>query len=95
VIEGTFIGNSRVETKFGMLTVHCAHKHAKGDNIHLLVRPLLAEQELNLISGIVTDVIFQQDRFKVTLDNGLYVYLPQAPKVGKKIKVKVKVECLA
>jgi ABC-type Fe3+/spermidine/putrescine transport system ATPase subunit len=95
VIEGTYIGDSKVTTKFGMLTVHCAHKHAKGDNVHLLVRPLLDENEPNIIQRIVTDVIFQQDRFKVTLDNGLYVYLPQTPKVGKKIKVRVKVECLA
>jgi spermidine/putrescine transport system ATP-binding protein len=95
VIEGTYVGDSKVTTKFGMLTVHCAHKHAKGDNVHLLVRPLLAEQEPNLISGIVTDVIFQQDRFKVTLDNSLYVYLPQAPKAGERLEVRVKVECLA
>ena len=47
------------------------------------------------ISGVVSDVIFQQDRFKVTLDNGLYVYLQEAPKVGQKIEVQVKVECLA
>jgi ABC-type Fe3+/spermidine/putrescine transport system ATPase subunit len=95
VIEGTYSGDSKVETKFGKLTVRCAHKHSKGDNVHLLVRPLLEENEPNIIQGIVTDVIFQQDRFKVTLDNGLYVYLPQTPKVGKKIKVRVKVECLA
>jgi spermidine/putrescine transport system ATP-binding protein len=95
VIEGTYIGDSKVTTKFGKLIVHCAHKHAKGDNVHLLVRPLLDENEPNIIQGIVTDVIFQQDRFKVTLANGLYVYLPQTQKVGKKIQVRVKVECLA
>jgi ABC-type Fe3+/spermidine/putrescine transport system ATPase subunit len=95
VIEGTHIGNSKVETKFGILTSRCAHKHSKGEHVHLLARPLSAAKEPNLISGIVTDVIFQQDRFKVTLDNGLYVYLPQAPKVGERIEVRVKVECLA
>jgi ABC-type Fe3+/spermidine/putrescine transport system ATPase subunit len=94
VIQGTYIGTSKVETKFGILTVRCAHKHSKGDHIHLLVRPLPAEKEPNVLQGIVTDVIFQQDRFKVTLENGLYVYLPHAPQVGEKIKVGVKVECL-
>ncbi|MCI0554498.1 MAG: hypothetical protein L0287_26415, partial [Anaerolineae bacterium] len=50
---------------------------------------------VNTVQGIVTDVIFQQERFKVTLDNGLYFYLSEAPKVGEKISVTVKVECLA
>jgi len=95
VIEGTYITKSKAETKFGMLTIHCQHKHQKGEMVHLLARPLSSEKEPNLMQGIVTDVIFQQDRFKVTLDNGLYIYLPQAPKLGKKIEVRVKVECLA
>jgi ABC-type spermidine/putrescine transport systems, ATPase components len=94
VIEKTTKGEWKVESGFGVFVVHCNHKHSKGDNVHLLVRPLSAEQEPNIIWGIVTDVIFQQDRFKVTLDNGLYVYLPQAPKVEEKIEVRVKVECL-
>jgi ABC-type Fe3+/spermidine/putrescine transport system ATPase subunit len=95
VIEKTSNGEWKVESGFGVLAIRCVHKHAKGENVHLLARPLSAEQEPNIISGIVTDVIFQQDRFKVTLDNGLYVYLPQAPKVGETIEVRVKVECLA
>jgi ABC-type Fe3+/spermidine/putrescine transport system ATPase subunit len=94
VIQGIYIGAAKVETKIGILTVRCAHKHAKGDNVHLLVRPLSAGKEPSMLEGIVTDAIFQQDRFKVNLDNGLYVYLPQAPQVGEKIKVRVKVECL-
>ena len=48
-----------------------------------------------MIGGIVADAIFQQDRFKVTLENGLYVYLANAPRVGEKLEVRVKVECLA
>ena len=49
----------------------------------------------NVLSGVVSDVIFQQERFKVIFDNELYVYLSEAPKVGEKISVRVKVECLA
>jgi ABC-type Fe3+/spermidine/putrescine transport system ATPase subunit len=81
IMEGTYIGRSQ----------------AKGENVHLLARPLSvdAKREPNVIQGIVSDVIFQQDQFKVTLDNGLYIYLPNAPKVGERIKVPVKVECLA
>ena len=85
----------KLETDHGSFTVKCAHNHSKGDKVHLLARPLPAESEPNVIQGIVADVLFQQDRFKVTFENGLYVYLEDAPKVGQKISVKVKVECLA
>jgi ABC-type Fe3+/spermidine/putrescine transport system ATPase subunit len=98
-----------VESHFGIFTVQCEPEPQNGDYIHLLVRPLSEDSRaerseplgessrsaVNTISGIVTDVIFQQDRYKVTFDNGLYVYLPRAPKVGEKIKLRVKVECLA
>ena len=53
------------------------------------------ERVETLLQGVVSDVIFQQERFKVVFDNGLYVYLSEAPKVGEKISVQVKVECLA
>jgi ABC-type Fe3+/spermidine/putrescine transport system ATPase subunit len=91
------IGNSKwkVESGVGIFTVSCTQEHFRGDDVHLLVRPLPAEKEANLIEGVVRDVIFQQDQFKVTLDQGLYVYLPHAPKVGEKINVRVKIECLA
>lgn len=93
----------KVESKFGDLVVNCRHGHSKGDQVHLLSRPLSSanarvegsRNEPNAIVGVVTDVIFQQDRFKVTLDNGLYVYLQEAPRVGETIEVRVKVECLA
>jgi spermidine/putrescine transport system ATP-binding protein len=95
VIEKTRNGEWKVGCEIGVFLIRGADKHSKGDTVHLLIRPLTAGKESNVIHGIVTDVIFQQDRFKVTLDNGLYVYLPQAAKVGEKIEVRVKVECLA
>ncbi|HSB02828.1 MAG TPA: ABC transporter ATP-binding protein [Anaerolineae bacterium] len=95
IIEGIYIGKSEVETRFGKLTVRCDHKHQRGDNVYLLARPLPAGGEGNAMRGVVSDVIFQQDRFKVVLDNSLHVYLPEAPKVGEEIEVRVKVECLA
>ena len=95
IIEGTYVGNSKAVTAVGELTVPCEHKHQKGEKVHLLARPLPAEKDSTIIEGIVTDVIFQQDRFKVTLDNGLYIYLQESPKVGEGIKARLKVECLA
>ena len=100
IIEGEVRGKRKegiweIEGNFGMFTVSCRHEHQKGERVHLLARPLPDGRDAIVLRGTVTDVIFQQDRFKVTLDSGLYVYLPEAPKVGEKIEVRVKVECLA
>jgi len=96
ILEGEVISEKgEVKSSFGVFTVDCDHKYSKGEKVHLLARPLPAESEPNVIRGTVTDVIFQQDRFKVTLDNDLYVYLPNAVRVGEQIEVRVKVECLA
>jgi hypothetical protein len=96
-VEGRKDEVLEIESALGTFTVRCEHKHQIGEPIRLLARPLPAESgpEPNLLSGVVADVIFQPDRFKVALDNGLYVYLSQAPKVGERIEVPVKVECLA
>lgn len=94
IIEGKRISKSSVETILGTFTVDCEHQHQNGDKVHILVRPLEVQNEANVIGGVVTDVNFQQQRFKVTLDKGLYFYLNQSPKIGEKITVKVKVECL-
>lgn len=106
VIEGTVTNKNKVQTTFGDFVINCPHKHQKGDVVHLLTRPSSAEKarlatggnsrdETNFLHGIVKDVIFQHDRFKVIFDNGLYVYLDEAPNVGERISAKVKVECLA
>ena len=95
IIEGKLIGETKVETRFGTFSVHCTDTHPKGEKVHLLVRPPEVKSEDNLIQGVVADVVFQHERFKVTLDSGLYIYLDNAPEVGQKISVQVKVECLS
>ncbi len=100
VIRATVIEKARdrewkVESDFGVFAIHCEHKYSTGENVHLLVRPVPAAKERNIARGIVKDIIFQQDRFRVTLDNGLYIYLQNAPKLEEKIEVHVRVECLA
>lgn len=87
-------GAWKVESGFGVFVLGCGHNHQVGENAHLLARPLKVQDEANVISGIVTDVIFQQDRYKVTFDNGLFVHLDELPKVGEQLAVRVKVECL-
>jgi ABC-type Fe3+/spermidine/putrescine transport system ATPase subunit len=84
-----------VKTVYGLFSVERERKNSEGDKVKLLVRPLSVNDEANVISGVVADVIFQHDRYKVTFDNGLYVYLNEKPKIGEKISVQVKVECLA
>ena len=99
VIEGSC--RSRIEklkrwnvsTAFGSFEVKCGHKHKVGDNVHLLLRPGQIEDG-SVVNGRVADVVFQQDRFKVTLENSLFVYLQNAPKIGQKVAVKVAVKCL-
>jgi spermidine/putrescine transport system ATP-binding protein len=94
IIEGNIINGKNVETKAGSFLMSCRHKHQAGEKVHLLIRPLEASNEANIIRGRVVDVVFQQDRFKVTLDNGLYFYLKDEPKVGQMLEIKVKLECL-
>lgn len=95
VFAGKVIAKNKFQTKYGVFAVNCSHKHSKGDKAHLLAHPLSVKKDANMLSGVVSDVIFQQDQYKVTFENGLYVYLNQAPKIGKRISVRVKVECLA
>ena len=87
----------KVKSEMGVFEVLCGHKHSQGEDVHLLARPQPAgaDAEPNRIHGVAADVIFQQDRFKVTFENGLYVYLDKAPKIGEKVSMRVKVECLA
>ena len=95
VFDGKFIDKSEVETKYGRFVVRCEHPQQIGEIVPFLVRPFPAEEDTNLIQGIVADVIFQQDRYKVTFENGFHVYLQEPPVVGEKVSMPVKVECLA
>jgi spermidine/putrescine transport system ATP-binding protein len=94
IIEGKIINGNKVETKVGNFSMLCRHKHQVGEKVHLLARPLKVENEANQIRGRVTDVVFQQDRFKVALDNGLYFYAKDEPKIGQMLEIKIKLDCL-
>jgi spermidine/putrescine transport system ATP-binding protein len=93
-MDGEEIAKNKFQTEYGIFTVNCPDKHSSGEKVKLLLRPLKAVGEENTILGVVNDVIFQRDRFKVTFDNGLYVYLGEAPKIGSQLAVPVKIECL-
>jgi ABC-type Fe3+/spermidine/putrescine transport system ATPase subunit len=95
IFEGEVVAENQYQTQQVIFTIECSHKHSKGEKVKLLARPFEVEDETNAVSGIVTDVIFQHDRYKVLLENDLYVYLDEAPEIGENISVKVAVECLA
>jgi ABC-type Fe3+/spermidine/putrescine transport system ATPase subunit len=87
-----------VKTEAGEFIVACGHIHQAGEKVNLLLRPspvrLVADGNLR---GVVVDAVFQQDRFKVTFENGLYFFLPEAPKVGEQIGLQVPssaIQCL-
>ncbi len=57
-----------------------------------------AGQQKETCSGVVADAVFHQDRFKVTLESGLFFYLPEAPRIGETICLKISpeaVQCLS
>ena len=88
VIEGKMIGAGRAETDFGIFDVARAREQAKGESVTLLIRPKgvdFAGNE-NSLKGRVTDVVFHENDFRITLENGLYFYVSEAPRVGEEIE---------
>jgi ABC-type Fe3+/spermidine/putrescine transport system ATPase subunit len=75
------------------------HAHSAGEKVNLLVSRRGVRQAADgKISGVVVDVIFRQDGFKVTLGNGLDFYLPNAPRLGEKIYLTIPatgIKCLS
>ncbi len=102
VLEGTLKRQSekwRVALPIGEVELECGPNHREGDRVDVLIRPQGARRtETGPFGCRVTDVLFQQDRFKVTLDNGLYFFLPEAPAIGEEIHLEIDpaaVECLS
>ncbi len=93
VLQGHVDGKSEARTEYGAFRVPCAHEHRAGDTVSLLARAAV-DGAGNPVEGKVVEVAFQQGRYRAALDNGFFVYLDTAPKIGNKITVKVQVECL-
>jgi len=102
IIDGTVRvknGTLKVETVAGWFEVDCQQLRQEGEKVEVLVRPHGTNKAATgHLRSRVTDVLFQQDRFKVTLANGLYFYLPDAPTVGEEINLEIPssaVQCLS
>lgn len=98
--EVHFTGPNLVaHTSIGDFPLSCTHTHRNGAKVSLLLRPIGAvetsEVEYGSVKGIVADVLFHQSRFKTTLDNGLYFFLPATPTIGEQVTLHTgDIECL-
>ena len=96
VLEGTWIGEGRVETSLGLLETGCEMEAGVGETVAVLIRPervKLIEYGIGL-RGRVAEIIFQKNGFKVTLENGLYFYTTISLKIEEEISFEVEAECL-
>jgi len=93
------MGTYHVETPAGVFDLSCGHTHKLGEKVELLVRPQgVVRATHGNLHGVVSDAIFHQDRFKVTLENGLYFYLDVAPRIGERIILAISpaaIQCLS
>ncbi|MCF6278150.1 MAG: ABC transporter ATP-binding protein [Anaerolineales bacterium] len=99
VVIGKMLSDGRVETALGTLTVPCARKQAEGTSVTLLIRPqdVTRGDVSSGWRGRVRDVIFQQNAYRIVLENGFYFYLNEPPAVGEKVFVNIRgteIQCL-
>ena len=100
VLQGKVVEAGWIETRVGRLQVNCIHDHREGESIPVLIRPrgALAGDGKNSIRSVVVDIIYHQDDFRITLDNGLFFYLEEAPRIGQTIDIRIQssaLQCLA
>jgi len=105
ILEGLVRADGGVETAVGIFSLACGHAHRAGDKVSLLVRPYGVQKangvsagKPDLLTGVVADVIFHQERFKIILADHLYFYLPDAPEIGEQITLQLSpggLQCLS
>ncbi len=91
VVEGT-IHAGAVETPFGRFSIKT--DKLPGERVSMLIRPQAEISDSGEITGRVADVVFRGDGFRVELENGWYFFLPAAPQVGERVRLRARVECL-
>lgn len=94
IVEGRCT-DSGVDTPFGRILppFHCAN----GKNVTLLLRPRAELVETGeTLSGVITDVVFREQAFRIELEGGLFFYIPTPANLGETVKLKImQVECLS
>ncbi|MCS7282517.1 MAG: ABC transporter ATP-binding protein [Anaerolineae bacterium] len=90
-------GSPLLKTALGEFPLSCPHSHEAGTRLTAVLRPSAVEEHPEgEIRSRVTDVLFQREHFRVSLENGLYVFLPRAPRIGETITLRLKapLQCL-
>jgi len=103
VVEGVVRSDGCAVTPAGVFAAPCGHGHPAGDRLSLLLRPAGARRIVGggtegRVCGVVTDVAYRQEDYRVTLANGLYFFLPEAPAPGEEITLEIPpaaVQCLS
>jgi ABC-type Fe3+/spermidine/putrescine transport system ATPase subunit len=93
IVEGRR-ADAGVETPFGRILV--PNLCPDGENVTLLLRPRAEVVETGeTLTGMVTDVVFREQAFRIELAGGLYFYVSAPCKIGETVKLKImQVECL-
>ena len=89
-------GRVKVESLVGDLNLPCAKPYNAGERISLLLRPRAEVVEAGeTLTGVVTDVVFREQAFRIELEDGLYFFVPTMCTIGQTVKLKIlQVECL-
>ncbi len=97
ILAGKWLGEGRVETALGVVEAACETAAGRGASVALLIRPERVKMGGNgsRLKGRVSDVLFQKNGYRVTLENGLFFFAHVPPQVGQEIVFSVEVECLA
>jgi len=101
VLDGKIIAGKgrkwKVKTSVGVFEVVCGAGAKIGGTVSVLIRPERVKRGggPSSLKSRVSDVVFQKDGYRVTLENGLVIKLDRPPKVREKIEVRVEAaECL-
>jgi ABC-type Fe3+/spermidine/putrescine transport system ATPase subunit len=88
VVQGQ-VGTDGIETPCGLIKLKTGLQ--TGQNVTLLLRPQAEQVDDDATwSGVVTDVIYRGQEFRVEFENGWYFHVANAPKIGQQVSLKVK-----
>lgn len=92
VLAGKVVARRRVETTLGTFTLHCDHTHPAGESVDVLARPIAGGDAE--ITGRVSEVRPQRDRYDVMLEGNLRVSMERPARVGQRVRVALEMQCL-